>query len=658
MKRTAIVFLLTLTSQILFAQVRLPKIFGDNMVLQRSKPINVWGWAAPKEKVTVKFHDQVKQVAAGKDGKWKVSLNAEQAGGPFELTVSGKSSSTTYKNVLVGEVWVCSGQSNMEWPVRLTDNANKAIAEANHPTIRHIKIPNVVASTPMDDIKSGDWKVCSPQTAADFTAVGYFFARKISQELNVPVGLINTSWGGTHSETWTSREGFEQSEDFKSMIAAMPKLDLEKLAREKNEEMRAQITKVQPVYPPSVQDVAQWSSADLDDSKWPSMNVPGLWEEQSWPTLDGTVWFRKSFTLPAEDAGKAATLWAGMIDDSDETYVNGVKVGSMWRRYADLREYSVKEGLLKAGRNVIAIKTVDTGGGGGIHGDAAMVHMLVGSHDVPLSGSWSYQIESAGSGNSVGPNDYPTLLYNAMVNPLIPYTIAGALWYQGEANAGRAYEYRKAFPLMIGDWRKHWGQGDFPFYFVQLASWNADHGNSEKGSSWAELREAQESTLSLPQTGMAVTIDIGNPEDIHPRNKLDVGLRLAAVALNKTFGKQVVSRGPTFKQMTPGEQGKVLISFDNIGSGLMVKDKYGYIRGFEVAGSDGKFFPAQAFIEGDQVVVQSKSVAAPVIVHYGWADEAGECNLFNKEGFPAEPFRKGDNEKFITKDAKFTVKAR
>jgi sialate O-acetylesterase len=643
-----------LITQLSLAQVQVPKIFGDHMVLQRDQGINVWGWAKPKEKITVKLHDQLKQATAGKDGKWKVTLSPEKAGGPFELTISGKSNTVMFKDVLVGEVWVCSGQSNMEWPVRATDNAEGAIASATNSKIRHVKIPNTVASQPMNDITSGEWKVCSPETVPDFTAVGYFFAQKISNELNVPVGLINTSWGGTHSETWTSREAFEGSDEFKEMIAKMPKLDLEAISKEKTQKVTQTISSIQGHYPPTRDQVSTWSSADLDDSQWPTMTLPGVWEAQSWPDLDGIVWFRKSFDLPAADAGKDATLWVSMVDDSDETYINGVKVGATANEWNKLREYQVKAGVLKEGKNVIAVKATDTGGGGGIHGEASMLHMMVGSHNIALNGKWMYHIESAGDANAVGPNDYPTLLFNSMINPLIPYSIRGALWYQGEANAGRAYQYRTAFPLMIEDWRKHWGQGNFPFFFVQLASWNADNGNSEKGSTWAELREAQSSALKLPHTGMAVTIDIGNPTDIHPRNKVDVGLRLAAIASADVYGQPVVSRGPRGEKLL-SDDGKLYVEFHNVAGGLTVKDKYGYIRGFEVAGADGKFYPAQAFIEGDRIRLKCDQVKEPVIVHYGWEDDAGKCNLYNKEGFPAEPFRIGDTDKFVTKESKFTL---
>ena len=650
MRKLAPLLILFFITQGLLGQVRVPKIFGDHMVLQRSQGVNVWGWAAPKEKVTVKFHNQSKQATTDKDGKWKVILDSEEAGGPFELTVSGKSSTVTFKDVMMGEVWICSGQSNMEWPLRATDNAEAAILAANNSNIRHIKIPNTVASQPMNDIKSGEWKVCSPETVSDFTAVGYYFAQKISKELNVPVGLINTSWGGTHVETWTSRDAFESSDEFKGMISKMPKLDLAAISKEKTQKITQQVSAVQGHYPPTPNEISTWTSPDIDDSQWPTMTLPGVWEDQSWPDLDGTVWFRKSFDLAAADAGKEATLWVSMVDDSDETYINGIKVGATANEWNKLREYTVKAGVLKSGKNVIVVKATDTGGGGGIHGEASMLHMMVGQHNIPLDGKWAYHIESAGDANALGPNDYPTLLFNAMVSPLIPYSIRGALWYQGEANAGRAYEYRTSFPLMINDWRKHWGQGNFSFYFVQLSSWNADNGNSEKGSTWAELREAQTATMSLPHTGMAVTTDIGNPTDIHPRNKLDVGMRLAAIALKDNYGKNVISRGPTFKQ-----RNGMYIEFDNTGSGLMAKDKYGYVRGFEVAGAEGKFFPAQAFIDGNRILLRCDQVKDPAVVHYGWEDDAGECNLFNKEGFPAEPFRVGDTDKFITKNSKFTL---
>ncbi len=633
-----------------FANVSLPKIFGDNMVLQRNKPIPVWGWATANEKIAVQFNNQTKNIKADKSGKWMVKLDAETAGGPFTLVVKGKNT-ITISNVLVGEVWLCSGQSNMEFSVKGVINADKEIASANYPMIHHFAVPKTVSAVPKNDITGGEWKVCSPETVGDFTAVGFFFARELYNELKIPIGLIHTSWGGTHSETWTSREAFENSDEFKSMIAGMPSLNLDSLGKVKADIMKKKLESLQGAFDNNA-DAASWKNNSFDDGKWPHMKLPGEWEQQGLDGLDGIVWFRKTITVSAADAGKAATLELAMIDDNDVTYINGLKVGST-NAYNAERKYTIPPGILKAGENIIAVRVEDTGGGGGVYGEANDMKLTIENKMQPLAGDWLFKVESVIKGNaSVGPNDYPTLLFNAMLNPLIPYAIEGALWYQGESNAGRAYQYRKAFPLMITDWRQHWNQGDFPFYFVQLASFNSANGNSKNGSTWGELREAQTMTLSLPNTGMAVTTDIGTSNDIHPKNKQDVGKRLAAIALHNVYAKDNVYGGPTYQSMKVNGN-KVIVSFTQTGTGLMAKDKYGYLTGFEIAGNDKQFHYAKAMIEGDHVVVYSDEVSNPVAVHFGWADDAGEDNLFNKEGFPASPFRT-DNWKGITEEGKFS----
>lgn len=633
-----------------FANVSLPKFFGDNMVLQRNKPISVWGWAAPGEKVTVQFHAQTKTIKAGKNGKWMLQLDAEEAGGPFQFSVKGKNT-ITLSNVLVGVVWICSGQSNMEWQVRNTTNAEVAIAAADYPMIHHIEIKKNVSSVPLNDITGGEWQVCSPQTVGGFTAVGFFFARELYNELKIPVGLIHTSWGGTHSETWTSHEAFENSDEFKNMIAGMPALNLDSLGKVKYATMRSKIEKWQGSFD-QLTNTADWKNSSYNDALWQHVKLPGLWEQQGLDGFDGTAWYRKTIIVDAAGAGKAATLQLAMIDDNDITYINGIQVGST-NSWNSKRNYNIPAGVLKEGRNVIAIRVEDTGGGGGLYGDAEDLKITMDNKPQPLAGDWLFRVESVATNNvSVGPNDYPTLLYNAMLHPLIPYAIEGAIWYQGESNAGRAYQYRKAFPLMITDWRQQWKQGDFPFYFVQLASFNSANGNSNNGSSWAELREAQTMTLALPNTGMAVTTDIGESNDIHPRNKMDVGKRLAAIALHNVYGKSNVYSGPVYESMK-AEGGKIIISFTNTGSGLMAKDKYGYVKGFEIAGDDQQFHYAKALIEGDHVIVFSNEVSNPVAVRFGWADDAGENNLFNKEGFPVSPFRT-DKWKGVTEKEKFS----
>jgi sialate O-acetylesterase len=641
---------LVLTIQ-LFANITLPKIFGDNMVLQRNKSIPVWGWGSPNEKITIRFDHQTKNVTTDLNGNWKVNLDKEIAGGPYQLVIKGLNT-ITFKNVMVGEVWICSGQSNMEMPIEgwgKINNYQEEIAAAKYPQIRHIKIPNTVSGTPQKDIPQGEWKVCSPETAGDFTAAGYFFARELYNQLKVPVGLINTSWGGTHVETWTSREAFESSDEFKSMIAKMPVLNLDSLASLRKEAVLKNLQAIQGSLP-SQSETVSWK-ADVDDNAWPQMSLPSLWEQRQLGDLDGIVWFRRTIDVSSTDAGKEATLELAMIDDNDITYINGTKVGET-NSYNQHRKYTIPAGVLRAGKNVIAVRVEDTGGGGGIYGDSSAIKLTLGDNVTSLAGNWKFKVEQvSGNTSTVGPNSYPTLLFNAMVNPLIPYAFEGVIWYQGEANAGRAYQYRKAFPLMITDWRKHWNAGNFPFYFVQLASFNAGNGNSKNGSTWAELREAQTMALSLPNTGMAVTTDIGNAKDIHPKNKQDVGKRLAAIALNNVYKKNNVYSGPIYQSMKV-EGSRIIISFTNVAGGLVSKG--GELKGFEIAGMGGQFYPAVATIDNNRVIVENETVRFPAAVRYGWKDDAGENNLFNKEGFPASPFRT-DKWKGVTEGIKFTI---
>ncbi|PWT73002.1 MAG: hypothetical protein C5B59_14445 [Bacteroidetes bacterium] len=654
MKKLLLSILATITTISLFANVRLPKIFGDNMVFQRAQPIPVWGWADPGEKITIKFNQQVKTTKTDKSGKWMVRLDPEPAGGPYALSIVGRNT-VGFNNVLVGEVWICSGQSNMEYHVRDVIHSDEEMQTADYPMIRHIKIPNAVSGSPQGDISDADWKVCSPETVSDFTAVGYFFARELFNRLHVPVGLINTSWGGTIVETWTSREAFEKDPEFKNMIANMPALNLDSLAKVKKDEMAKKLKILQPTLEEKV-DATAWKNPDFDDSKWAHMNLPGLWESKGMglEDLDGLVWFRKEITIDPEDADKQAVLELDKIDDSDDSYVNGTKVGSMKNQYNEQRRYVIPPGVLKPGRNVIAVRVEDTGGGGGIYGDSAFLKLSIGNKVIPLVGEWSFRIESIlGQYAGIGPNSYPTLLFNAMVNPLIPYGIRGAIWYQGEANVGRAYQYRHAFPLMIKDWRDQWGQGNFPFYFVQLSSYNDNNGDSRHGSSWAELREAQTSTLALPNTGMAVTTDIGLSHDVHPKNKQDVGKRLAAIALNNVYGQTMEFSGPVYQSMKiNGNQ--VILSFTHLGGGLVTTDKYGYVKGFEIAGKDQRFYYAKAAIHGSEIILQSDSVSDPLEVRYAWSDDAGEANLFNSDGFPAVPFRT-DQWKGVTQGIQYVI---
>lgn len=627
--------------------VTLPKIFADNMVLQRNTLIPVWGMADPNEKVQVRFNNQVKAVKADNNGKWMVRLDAEFAGGPYELSVKGKNT-ISIKNVLVGEVWLCSGQSNMEWTVGLSNNAKIEIASANYPMIRHVKISHAISSLQQTDFMPGEWMICDSPTVAAFSGVAYFFAKHIYDSLKIPVGLINDSWGGTNIETWISREAFENSDEFKELIAGMPKLNLDSLSKI---QIRASEIRIEALQGMKFKDqnTGQFKELSFDDSKWPTLNVPQLWEQQSIGELDGAVWLRKTIVLSAGDLNKAAKVELAKIDDDDITYINGIKVGST-NRWDTKRNYSIPAGVLKEGKNVIAVRVVDNGGGGGIYGDSADLKLTVGETVIKLNGNWKFQVEAVKK--ATNENSLPSLCFNAMINPLIPFAFQGVLWYQGESNAGRSYQYRKAFPLLINDWRKKFNNPGMPFYFVQLATFTTS-GNSNEGCGWAELREAQTMTLSLPNTGMCVTTDIGIPWDIHPTNKQDVGKRLAAIAFNNIYNKKMICSGPTYKSMEL-KGNEIILSFDNTGTGLFTPDKYGYIKGFEIAGKDSVFYFARAFIRDNTIILFSDKVPNPIAVHFGWVGNASDCNLFNKEGFPAVPFRT-DEWKTITINQKYVI---
>lgn len=630
------------------ANITLPALIADNMVLQRNVQIPVWGWADANEKVEVKFHNQVKTTKADKSGKWMVKLDVESAGGPYDLFVKGKND-IQLKNILIGEVWLCSGQSNMEWTVGMSMNAKAEIAAANYPMIRHIKIQHAIGTLPKTSATSEGWKVCDSTTVGVFTGIGYFFAKNLFKELNIPVGLINSSWGGTNIETWISREGFEGSEEFKEMIAGMPRIDLDSLSKVRVQAVQGRIEDLQGTKLSGL-NTSLFMQTSFDDTKWPVLYQPQLWEQQSIGDMDGVVWLRKTITLPSLNFNKESGLELATIDDEDITYVNGIKVGSK-NQYNAPRKYTIPAGVLKPGKNVIAVRVVDNGGGGGIYGNEEDVRLVVDNSTIPLKGEWKFQVESILSRTSE--NSLPSLCYNAMIHPLIPYAFKGVLWYQGESNAGRSYQYRKAFPLLINDWRAKWNDATMPFYFIQLATYKTKGNNSSEGSGWAELREAQSMTLQLPNTGMVVTTDLGNPNDIHPTNKQDVGKRMAAIALNYLYSKPMICNGPTYKSIQVNGNQAVL-TFENIGSGLTAIDKYGYVKGFEVAGNDQVFHYARAFIRGNTVVVSCDQVANPAAVRFGWVGDASDCNLFNKEGFPAVPFRT-DDWKTITRDEKYKI---
>lgn len=635
----ALVLLWSVASSIQ-ANVKPARIFSSNMVLQQGQENPVWGWADKGEKIIISFAGKTITTKADKAGKWSAKLPSLDYGGPYNMVLKGKNT-IEFDNILIGEVWICSGQSNMEWTVSNTNNAKAEIASANYPHIRLFTVAKKVSQKPVEDLDNGEWVECNPQTVPAFSAVGYFFGRNLNQELKVPVGLIHTSWGGTVAETWTSSQTIENDPDFKDKLKELAGFDMNKYREQKLAAIKEVMKDVPTKDAGLVNGVAVYADQAMNDESWARINPTKTWEDNKYPNIDGIAWYRKTIELTADQAGKASEIHLGTIDDNETTWINGIKIGST-KQYNEKRVYVIPANTLKAGKNVIAVRVEDTGGGGGLYGDAAEKYIQVGDVQVSLSDEWRFKISEAKIASSeIGPNDYPTLLFNGMLNPIIPYGIKGAIWYQGESNAGRAKQYQRVFPAMIKDWRNHWKQRDFAFHFVSLANYMPATQQPDE-SAWAELREAQTMTLSLPNTGMALAIDLGVADDIHPRNKQDVGKRLALSALKTTYGKNIVHSGPMY-QSVKFDGNKAIISFTETGSGLMTNNKYGYINCFSIAGADHKFVWAKATITGNNTVtVYSDEVKNPVAVRFGWANNPDDLNLYNKEGLPANPFRTDD----------------
>ena len=635
--------ILLIASIILKAEVRLPHIIGGNMVLQRNQELRIWGWAQRMEKVTVHFNEVVESTRAGLDGKWLITLPAMEAGGPYTMKVRGRNI-IELENILIGDVWVCSGQSNMEYRVEAFPWAGEEAPRADYPEIRLFTVPKSTQLQPVDEITGGEWQVCNPETVLPFSAVGYFFGRHIHKEVGVPIGLLNTNWGGTNIETWTSGESIGQVPEFTERVAGLADFSQEEEIERRKAEMKETIDKYASDEPGIKDGRAIWAEPELDLEGWGRMEIPQFWEGADLPGLDGIVWFRLEIDLPAEVARRGITLELGPIDDSDWTWVNGHKVGETMQKYNLDRVYEVPAEYLNAGKNVIAVRVEDTGGGGGFHGSSEQMQIISADFMIPLAGEWHFRVSPVeldlNIGAVLGPNSNPTLLFNGMIHPLLNFRVKGAIWYQGESNASRAYQYRELFPLMIGDWRKHWEYPDMPFVFVQLANF-MEAPNKPGESSWAELREAQSMALSLSYTGMAVAIDIGEADDIHPINKQDVGKRLALAALNIAYGRDLVFSGPVYKDMIIAGDNAIL-SFDHVGGGLKAKNRYGYLNGFAIAGEDSVFHWARAYIKGDKVFVFSDKVKQPVAIRYGWADNPDDVNLYSIDGLPASPFRTDD----------------
>jgi sialate O-acetylesterase len=627
--------------------IYLPPVFSDNMVLQQKEPVNIWGKASPGGEVTVMFNGSEKSAVAGPDSTWKVTIGPLEAGGPFELKVAGEDT-ITFKNVLVGEVWICSGQSNMEMPLNLWGDRKyeHEIQTADYPDLRLMTVKNTFSLEPVDKLNlSEKWEPCTPQNAGEFSAVGYFFAKELHQRLKVPVGIIHSSWGGTPVQAWTPADAMLRINEFTDEIKALEtfKQNEQRLWKEYYLKIDKWKKGLDTLYAAKIGKVT-WESPKLNDKGWKDMELPGYWEKAGVINTDGIVWFRRSFNIKSDPSGKSFTLNIGPIENQDVVYINGNIVGS--HQYNDNeRIYPVDGKILHKGENLIAVMVRDYGGNGGFTGPAESMFLTDGSERIPLAGKWKYKVLTNdpnrkipwSPGQPSSPNR-PSVLFNAMINPLIPYTMRGVIWYQGESNVNNAVQYRKVFPAMITAWREKWGEGDFPFYFVQLSNYTERKDEPGPGK-FAMLREAQAMALSLPNTGMATAVDVGEADNIHFKNKEAVGHRLALNAFNKTYGIDVPYSGPVFKDMEQ-KDGKIIVHFTHTDGGLVTNDGKAP-RGFAIAGADGKYKWADAKIDGDAVVLWNSSIPEPVSVRYGWADNP-DINLYNGAGLPALPFRTDD----------------
>ena len=633
-----------ISPQIFFGQIKLPRIVRDSMVLQRDTKINIWGWAAKTEKINIKFNNKSYKTTTGSDGKWLIQLPPMKAGGPFTMDISG-SNKISLKEILIGDVWICSGQSNMVHQMNIHDvTYAKDISEANYPQIRHFWIPTLTnLQGPQEDLPTGFWKSAVGDDVRPFSAVAYFFARKIYEKYHVPIGLINASVGGTPIEAWTSEEGLKE---FPAMQATIQKNKdtayINGLAR--NAFGGNSNRPMQPV-DKGMTEAIKWFEPSYIPKRWRPINIPGYWEDQGIKDLNGVVWYRKEIDIPASMAGKQARVFLGRIVDADELYIDGKRVGNTTYMYPQ-RRYSVQADILKAGKNIFVIRVTNNAGKGGFVPDKPYC-IFAGNDTVDLKGTWQYKVGQVNPPPAplpagvtftqpVNTQNQPTALYNAMVAPVINYTIKGFLWYQGEANSNRAEEYARLQPAQIIDWRNKWKQPNAPFIFAQLPGF-MDYNYLPSESNWAMLRESQMKSLSVPNTGMAVTIDLGEWNDIHPDNKKDVGERLALAAEKIVYGENIIHSGPIYES-SKVEGNKIVISFTNTGSGLTTKDG-DELSEFAIAGDDKKFVWAKAKIEGNTIVVWSDAVTNPKYVRYAWADDPVNPNFFNKEGLPASPFR-------------------
>ncbi|WP_346857983.1 sialate O-acetylesterase [uncultured Draconibacterium sp.] len=623
-------FLLATFSNRTDAAVTLPQLVSNGMVLQRDVPLNIWGWAKPSEKVNVEFLGESYSTKADKNGDWQLELTATKGGGPFKMKIN----EIELSNILIGDVWLASGQSNMELQIRrVMDLYADEISKINNNQIRLFRSgTRENAETEKADYPNGAWLTATPENRMEFSAIAWFFANEIYKAKNVPIGIISTAIGGSPAEAWLSKEKVTPFLD--SWLDRQADIDSMRTARKtEGEETKpynwgVEVNKNDP-------GVGLWSKDDVDVSEWPTMSLPGYWSDKGVDLRNGSIWFYNEFNVPDSLSGKEAILRLGRIIDSDSAFVNGTFVGNITYQYPP-RIYTIAEGVLKPGKNKVMVRVFCQGGKGGFV-EEKPYEVRIGKQVIDLTGDWRYHVgaELNPPFSFGGLSFRPGGLYNSLISSMKKYAIKGVIWYQGETNAGRGFEYRQLFKDVILDWRSQLAQPDLPFLFVQLANLGIPNKQPVK-SGWAETRDAQRRALELPNTGMAVAFDIGEWNDIHPLNKKEVAHRLALEAERVAYGNQsIVSSGPLYESMKM-KDGSIVLTFSSVGTGIYANS---LLEGFQIAGKDGDFVWAKAVVLNKNTVkVWSENIKQPSAVRYAWDDNPAGSNLKNKEGLPASPF--------------------
>jgi len=634
---STIIILFLLISLPCISQVSLPRLIRDSMVLQRDSRIMIWGWATPGEKVKVSFNHKIYKAVTEPKGEWNISIEPVKAGGPYTMQIDA-SNHLVIKDILIGDVWLCSGQSNMVHQMSLhKDRYEQEIATADYPQIRQFWVPlSSNLSGPQEDLLGGYWKTANPHDVLQFSAVAFFFARKLFRRFHIPIGLINASVGGTPIQAWISEDGLKTFPMITSTVilnkdtAYIQTLKRNThLVQPKDQSEDKGITASLP-----------WYDMNYIPRDWRTITVPGYWETQGLRDFDGIVWYRKEVNIPAAMVGLPAKIVLGRIVNADIVYLNGKKIGQTTYEYPQ-RRYQLPSGALVAGKNVLVVQVTNESGPGGFVPDKPY-SIVSGNDTIDLKGNWEYKVGRVFAPQKsevevpFSAQNSPTGLYNAMIAPLKNFAISGFLFYQGESNTENAKEYESLFPSLINDWRNKWGENGLPFLFVQLPNF-MDVRYQPSESKWAATRDAQLKALRLSQTGMAVAIDLGEWNDIHPDRKKEIGERLALWAEKLIYhDTTTVVSGPIY-QSSRIKGNKLIISFSNIGTGLLTRDGEA-LSEFAIAGKDKKFAWANAIISGDQVIVWNDTITNPAFVRYAWADNPDNPNLCNKEGLPASPF--------------------